>query len=159
MTSSSSTSSSTSASSLLLSGGALALVLLVTGAATAALGHRWGGHEGMLVGISSAAICFVAGLLGLLAVYIAKQMGQALNGLLASIFFRTGLPLLAGTLLLNQLEVLPRPQAVALLTVNYLAALACETLLSVWMVGGTPLMPTAKAATAKSDGVAPSKAS
>lgn len=120
---------------MLLSGGLLALVLLVTGIGTAFLGNHWAGTEGIVVALASALLCFFAAALGLLSVYIFQMLGQALNGLLLSILFRTGLPLAGGVVLLEQVTDLTRRETVILLTVNYLAALTSETILSVLIVG------------------------
>jgi hypothetical protein len=91
-------------------------------------------QEAIASAVIAAMVCWLAGALALTATYLGNQMKQAVPGLLAGMFFRMGLPLVAILALPNFGGPLaPRGSAVTILGV-YLVALFVETLLSLRMV-------------------------
>ena len=80
----------------------------------------------------AAGICWFAGTLALAAAQVGSRLGMPLQGFLAGMLFRTGLPLGAG-IALNRVGPLAESGIFTMILGVYLCALVVETILSLYL--------------------------
>ena len=97
----------------------------------ALLGSSYHGERGVYGALVAGVVCWVAGVLALIVTGIARWMGDAfaLPGLLMSMMFRMGIPLLIGTVFSRQ-SAFDGTGVFGMIVGYYLFALAVETPLS-----------------------------
>jgi hypothetical protein len=102
------------------------------GAATVA--NRGFSPEAALAAAIGGGICWLAASLGLVVVYVGNRMKLPVQGVLAGMLFRMGLPL-AALIVFPQLGgVFSVPGLAATILCSYLVALVAETLVAIRMI-------------------------
>lgn len=118
--------------------------------------HGWLSVQAAAV---AGAICGVSASAALLITALFPTQ-QAVQGLLLSMLIRMGLPLGLGLLLSETNEPLARANVFGMIVINYLLALALETVLAVWVTGANKSSPAPPAVPAGDSALnTPSKAS
>lgn len=108
-------------------------VLLVVFPVVAGYGYWTHGQAGVVAAAIAAGVCWLGGVAGLFA-SLPFQGLQAVNGVLLGMLVRMTVPLAAAAGLFLRGGELVRAGLVEMLVVNYLIALALDTVLSVRMV-------------------------
>lgn len=111
----------------------LAAVLLPAGVAIGwAVARRMDGFV-LQAALLAVGVCWLAGILALLATHFGTMLGTPIQGLLISMMFRMGLPMAAG-MALHQVAPLAEVGIFSMILGVYLCALLVETLLSLRMI-------------------------
>lgn len=117
--------------------GVLALVMLVTLAALAAWGSSSHGQAGIWTAVIAVLVCWICSTAALIVSGLVANTPLAVQGQLASILLRTALPLMAAIFLEQQVPMLAAAGIFGMMVPAYLVSLVTETLLAVWLAGGT----------------------
>jgi hypothetical protein len=105
---------------------ALVMVSFVVGASR--------GAAGVVACAVAAGICWIGSMAALVVTALASRSNHAVQGHLAGMFFRLGLPLVAGIAIKNSGGALAQAGAFGLIVVFYLIALVAETVLSLRLI-------------------------
>jgi len=116
---------------LVVSCAVLALVVLLAFPAFAWFGFSRHGHVGLLAAATAGVVCFVAAAAALAASATLRGPKTAVHGALLGIAFRTGLPLMAGFVLMQRGGPLAEAGVFGMIVVYFLITLTVETLLAV----------------------------
>lgn len=92
------------------------------------------GVNGVLAASTAAAICWSGSTMALLLAGFTSRSNQAVQGHLLGMFFRLGLPLVAGMILQKSGGLLAEAGVFGLIVVFYLITLVAETLLSLQFI-------------------------
>ena len=138
------TTRSGSLSSLLVSCALLLAALLLIAPAFAWYGYSQAHWTGVLASAIAAALCGLGATLALVTAYVANRMGNGVQGVLAGMFFRMGIPLVGGLILDQQVKWLADAGVFGQVLGFYLFVLVIETLLSLRFVAPSGA-PAAKA--------------
>ena len=123
----------------------LVAVLAVVGVGFGFYGDYRYGAIGVRVAFLAVGICSLAGCLALAVSFAGKRCGCPLQGVLASMLVRLGLPLIAGVVLQRASPSLAAAGVFGMIVGNYLCMLVVETCLSLKFVSPFP-KPMTKAA-------------
>lgn len=119
---------------------ASAVLTLITAAVFpvfAGIGHGRAGWSGVGAAGVAAGVCWTGGVLALLAAGLFRSSRNAVNGILLGMACRTGLPLVAGLVLLRRGGPLASAGVFAMILGYYLVILVAETLLAIRVTGGS----------------------
>lgn len=111
--------------------------MLITLAALTAWGSSSHGQAGIWAAVIATLVCWVCSTAALIVSGLVTNTPMALQGQLASIMLRTALPLMAAIFLEQQVPMLAAAGIFGMMVPAYLVSLVTETLLAVWLVGGT----------------------
>lgn len=128
--------------------GSCALLAVVIGVAApliSALVHRGFSAEALSAAGIAGGICFLAAAVALVATHLGNRFQAPVQGLLVSMIFRMGLPLVALIALPNLGGPFAASGVSSTILGVYLVALAVETALALRMIPPTPTAPAAKA--------------
>jgi hypothetical protein len=115
----------------------LSAALLLAFPGFAWFGYCRSGAAGLLAAVVAGAVCWFGALAALVVVGLMRGGPQVLHGVLLSMFFRMGLPLVAGITLSQAGGPLAEAGVFGMIVVYYLIGLFVETLLSVRLVGSS----------------------
>lgn len=123
----------------------LAIAIAVAAPLISALVHRGLGAEAISAAVIAGGICFLAAAVALVATHFGNRFQAPVQGLLVSMIFRMGLPLVALIALPNLGGPFAASGVSSTILGVYLVALAVETVLALRMVPLQPHAPVAKA--------------
>ncbi len=115
----------------------LVVVLLLIGPAIVYPAWTSHGQAGLVAALIAGAVCLLAGIAALAITGLTRNTPNALNGILASILFRTMIPLGAAVVLSESNRSLAEAGIFGLFVWFYLLTLVVETLLSVRLVNSS----------------------
>ena len=122
---------------LLVACALLTLAVLLVAPLFAWYAHGRSQSAGVTASFVAAGVCWLGGTLALVTAYVANRYGQGIQGVLAGMFFRMGLPLVCGLVLERQVPSLAAAGFFSLVLGYYLFVLPIETLLSLRFVNST----------------------
>jgi hypothetical protein len=120
--------------SLLLACALVGLALAPVAGAFAWYGSTHSGMWGVAAALLAAAVCWISASLALVAVFVGQRLDAGIQGILAGMFFRMGLPLAAAMALKQNSPRLSEAGIFYMILGLYLVALVVETLLSLRFV-------------------------
>ncbi len=129
---------------LVLSCALLAIVLACAAMAIAAVLHRGLTAEAWTAAVVGGSVCWLAAVLALVATYVGNRWHAPLQGLLVSMLFRMGLPLVSLILLPKFGGAAGAAGVTSTILGVYLVALAVETGLALRMVPTRPVAAAIK---------------
>jgi drug/metabolite transporter (DMT)-like permease len=112
----------------------LAAVIVPVAAAMGWYGHWRFQQMGILAAVVAALVCWGASAAALVATYLGQQLQAPVQGILIGMFFRMGVPLVAGLVLHEQGGPLAQAGVFAMIVGLYFCSLIVETLLSLRLV-------------------------
>jgi hypothetical protein len=123
-----------SVKSLLVACALVGLALAPVAGGVVWYGYSRSGTLGIAAALIAALVCWISASLALVAVFVGQRLDAGIQGILAGMFFRMGLPL--GVAMALKLNSPPLAEAgvFTMILVLYLVALVVETLLSLQFV-------------------------